>query len=370
MRIGLVCPYNITRGGGVQEGIIAIRRELAKRGHIAKIITPLPRVVDKSEWPDVIFIGTATDIKSPFATTAQVSVSLKSDEIEQVLEQEKFDILHFHEPWVPVMSQQLLRKSKSLNVATFHARLPDTLMSKTIEAVVTPYTKPLLKYLDGLTAVSEAAAEYVRTLTKHQIEIIPNGIDLSKYQVPRNNTKETKTVLFIGRLEKRKGVRYLLEAFALIQDQLPDSRLIVAGEGPDRERLEDQAKKLGLENVEFRGFVDEIDKLALLSEADVFCSPALYGESFGIVLLEAMAASVPTIAGDNPGYQAVLKERGKLSLVNPKEIDEFARRLSIFLGDSELKKLWCQWAGEYVKQFDYPKIVDKYEALYKKLIAK
>lgn len=370
MKIGLVCPYNITRGGGVQEGIIAIRRELAKRGHETKIITPLPKQVDKSEWPDVIFIGTATDIKSPFATTAQVSVSLKSVEIAQVLDTEKFDVLHFHEPWVPMMSQQLLRRSKSINVATFHARLPDTLMSKTIEAVVTPYTRPLLKYLDGLTSVSEAAAEYVRTLTDKDIEIIPNGIDLTKYQVPRNNMSDTKNVLFIGRLEKRKGVRYLLEAFAILQEHMPETRLILAGDGPDREKLEELAVNLGLENVEFKGFVDEIDKLALLSEADIFCSPALYGESFGIVLLEAMAASVPIVAGDNPGYQAVLRERGKLSLVNPKETEEFARRLSVFLGDNELKKLWCQWAATYVKQYDYPKIVDKYEKLYERLLAR
>ena len=369
LKIGLVCPYNITKGGGVQEGILAIRQELAARGHHAKIITPLPRDIDPGQWPGVIFIGTATDIKSPFATTAQISASLKSEEIEKVLNQEKFDILHFHEPWVPIMSRQLLSKSKgrSINIATFHARLPDTLMSKTIEAVITPYTKPLLKRLDALTAVSSAAADYVQNLTTKPVVIIPNGINLEKYKKTKR-TAHGKTILFIGRLEKRKGLRCLLSAYAIVQEAMPDVRLVLAGEGPDRSKLEMQAEQLNLKNVEFKGFVDEPTKMELLSEADVFCSPALYGESFGIVLLEAMAMDLPTVAGDNPGYAAVMQDRGKLSLVDPKNAAAFARRLELFLEDAELRQIWRDWAKEYVRVFDYPTVVDKYEALYMRLM--
>ncbi len=370
MKIGLVCPYNITKGGGVQEGVLAIRSELTRRGHSAKIITPLPKDINQADWPDVIFIGSATDVKSPFATTAQVSVTLRSEEIERVLTDEQFDILHFHEPWVPMMSRQLLGRSQSLNIGTFHAHLPDTVMSKTIEAVVTPYTKPLLKKLDCLTAVSDAAAEYVRSLTSKEVEIIPNGINLAKYQVPRNQDNDSKIILYIGRLEKRKGVKYLIKAFEQLSEDDDSVRLIIAGDGPDRQKLEEYVQEQRLHNIEFKGFVDEADKLALLSEANVFCSPALYGESFGIVLLEAMAASLPVIAGNNPGYQAVLKERGKLSLVNPKDTDEFSRRLSIFLEDTALKKLWCEWAQDYVKQFDYVNVVNAYEELYEKHIRK
>ncbi len=367
MKIGLICPYNISKGGGVQEGVLALQRELIKRGHTAKIITPAPRKVKNSVDPNIILIGTARDIRSPFATTAQVSVSVNTDDIEKVLQEEQFDILHFHEPWVPIMSRQVLSRSSSLNVATFHAHLPDTVLSKTIEAVVTPYTKPLLKNLHGLTAVSDAAAEYVKTLTDKEIEIIPNGINLARYEVPRNNGS-IRTILFVGRLEKRKGVKYLIKAFQVLAEDDDQVRLVIAGDGPDREKLEEYVRDNDIERVEFVGYVEEQDKLALLGEADVFCSPALYGESFGIVLLEAMAAKIPIVAGDNPGYRTVMRERGKLSLVNPKETDEFARRLSIFLSDSDIKKLWCEWASEYVKQFNYPNVVDKYELLYEKLL--
>src|SRR5690606_10257454 len=126
-----------------------------------------------------------------------------------------FDVLHFHEPWVPFLSHQLLARSRAKNIATFHAKLPDTVMSRTIEKVITPYTKTLLKYFSEMTAVSEAAASYVRTLTDENIEIVPNGIDLKKYVYKESDKpSSTPTVFYIGRLEKRKGVKFLIKAMA------------------------------------------------------------------------------------------------------------------------------------------------------------
>ena len=150
MKIGLVCPYHIFKGGGVQECVFALQKELEARGHVARIITPLPRDVDDTDGVHdcIDFVGTSANVKSPFHTTAQVSVSLDTSAMAEMLEREQFDVLHFHEPWVPIMSRQLLTQSDTVNVATFHAKLPETVMSKTIERVVTPYTKSVLKYLD------------------------------------------------------------------------------------------------------------------------------------------------------------------------------------------------------------------------------
>jgi len=372
MKIGIVCPYDIFRGGGVQEVVLELQKELTKRGHNSKIITPLHRDHKQSTHKDIIFIGASTDVKSPFHTTAQVSVSLNVEEIKSMLEREKFDVLNFHEPWVPIMSRQLLVKSKCVNVATFHAKLPETIMSKTIEKVITPYTKSVLKYLDELTAVSDAAAVYVRSLTRQPITIIPNGINLTNYKNNNNKTqaKDTnqKTILYIGRLEKRKGVKYLIKAFGLMQKEDSNLKLIIAGCGPDRQKLEDQVKNNRISNVSFVGYVSELQKLILLEKADLFCSPALYGESFGIVLLEAMAKGIVTIAGNNSGYTSVLKEMGEISIINPKDTAEFARRLHLLLYDEHLRDLWQKWAKDYVKQFSYPKIIDQYEALYVKAL--
>lgn len=369
MKIGLVCPYNIAKGGGVQEIVRAMQKELVARGHIVKILTPEPReMADSHRTKDTIFVGSAADFKSPLHTTSQFSVTADMYGIEQMLEEEQFDILHFHEPWVPMLSRQILSRSQSVNIATFHAKLPETMMSRTVSRVVTPYTKAVLRNLDELTAVSDAAAEYVCSLTDAPVAIIPNGIDLSVYKTVKHPIPKpgaTKKILFIGRLERRKGVNCLLEAYGLLSDRCDDVELIIAGDGPDREKLEYAAHEMELPNVTFLGYVSDKEKVKLLSTTDLFVAPALYGESFGIVLLEAMASGLVTVAGNNPGYASVLQELGSLSLVNPKDSPEFSRRMDVMLHDADLRKLWQKWAKEYVKQFSYTTIVDQYEEVYK-----
>jgi len=370
MKIGLVCPYNIAKGGGVQELVFAVQAELIARGHDVKIVTPLPRDMEEpAEHPGVIYIGTSTDFRSPMHTHVQISASADMDKVKAMLEEEQFDILHFHEPWIPVLSRQILQRSKSVNIATFHAKVPETLMSRTVIKVVTPYLKSVMKYLHVLTAVSDSAAEYVTGLTDEPVTIIPNGIDLTKYRVarPKKATKE-KTLLFIGRLEKRKGLKYLLQAYQLLSQDNPDLKLIIAGNGPDREKLELLAEDLKLKNISFLGYVSDELKLQLLSEADLFVSPAPYGESFGIVLLEAMATGTVCVAGNNSGYSDVMQGPGAISIVNTQDTEEFARRMRMLLEEDSLRELWCNWAKDYVKQFNYSYIVDDYEELYKSVL--
>ena len=366
MKIGLVLPYNITKGGGVKEHVMAQQAELTRRGHDVVIVTPQPREPYTADERKVVFLGSATDLKTPLNTVAQVSASVLTDEIDSLLEHEKFEILHFHEPWVPVLSRQILSRSNTVNVATFHAKLPETIVSRTMAKAITPYTKPLLRHIDAFTAVSEAAAEYLLSLSDVSVELIPNGIDLKRFRKNQNAERPEgpKTILYVGRLEHRKGVRYLLQAFALLQKREPDVRLIVAGDGPDREKLEVEANELGLQNIEFMGYIEENKKVELLHTVDLFCSPAIFGESFGIVLLEAMACGLVTVAGDNPGYESVMQGLGKLSLIDPKDTNAFAHRLQLLLFDDDLRALWQRWAKDYVKQFDYSKVVDRYEAVY------
>lgn len=364
MKIGLVCPYNIAKSGGVLEIVLATKAELINRGHDVKIITPLHREMADVELPDVIFVGSSTDFRSPTHTSVQVSATSDSDKIEDMLAEEQFDILHFHEPWVPMISRQILLKSSSVNIATFHAQVPETIMSRSLAKAVTPYLKSVLKYLHELTAVSEAGAEYVTSLTDEPVTIIPNGIDLTKFKWNTHHRTDGRTILYVGRLERRKGVKYLLMAFQLLLQEEPEAKLIIAGDGPDREKLELLAEDLKLTNVSFLGYISDDLKLDLLSEADLFCSPAIFGESFGIVLLEAMAVGTVVVAGNNSGYSGLMQDVGALSLVNPQDTVEFARRLRILLTEEPLRALWRDWAKDYVQQFNYPKIVDQYEELY------
>lgn len=365
MKIGLVCPYNIFRGGGVQECVLALKEGIEARGHEARIITPQPRGYKNESTDGILLIGTAQSIRAA-STYADVSVSVDTDKLETLLDREKFDIIHFHEPWIPILSRQILSRSSAIHIATFHAAMSERRTSRTVERVITPYTKSIFKYLDILTAVSPTATNYVGSLTSRKLQIVPNGIDLSKYkELPMKTQADGKiTILYIGRLEKRKGLKYLLKAFDLLSTENHDYRLIIAGDGPDRSKLEDLVQKDSIRGVSFLGYIDENTKLKLLQEADLFCSPALYGESFGIVLLEAMASGCVTVAGNNAGYESVLRERGQLSLVNPKDEIEFARRLKLLSTDQVLRDAWKSWAREYVKQYDYRSVVDQYFKLY------
>ncbi len=370
MKIGLVCPYNIAKGGGVQEVVRALCDELNKRGHDAKIITPQPREYKVVDTANVIFVGTSADFKSPMSTTAQVSASGSSDEIDSMLEREQFDVLHFHEPWVPMLSRQILSRSSAVNVATFHAKIPESIMSQTVMRAVTPYLKSVLKYLHDLTAVSEAAAEYIGTLTDDPIAIVPNGIDLSIYKATAHHMpKEKQMILYIGRLERRKSVKYLLQAYALVCNKLGNVELVIAGDGPDRAKLEAMVEDMELPHVTFLGYVTEAEKLELLQTADLFCSPAVYGESFGIVLLEAMASGVPIVAGNNAGYRSVMQGLGALSLIEPANSAEFATRLELLLSEPKLRQIWQEWAAEYIKQYSYNVVVDQYEEAYQVALA-
>jgi phosphatidylinositol alpha-mannosyltransferase len=369
MKIGLICPYNIAKGGGVQECVFAMQNELKLRGHDAYIITPRPKDYDVDPSKKIIFVGSATDFNSPLHTTIQVSAGI-NETIDEMLAEHEFDILHFHEPWVPMLSAQILSRSKCINVATFHAKLPETLMTRTMIKVVTPYTKSVLKYIDEFTAVSDAAAEYVCSLTDKPVALIPNGIDLNRYKAParRTDNKKQKTIFYLGRLEPRKGVSHLLHAFKILSESNPNVSLVIAGDGPDRAKLEAMVGDKNIPNVVFAGFITDKEKIHYLRTTDLYCSPALYGESFGIVLLEAMASGLVTVAGDNPGYASVMNGLGAISLVNPKHHAEFARRLNLLLQENDLRSLWRQWAAEQIPQYSYATIVSQYEEVYENAI--
>ncbi|HET7060496.1 MAG TPA: glycosyltransferase family 4 protein [Candidatus Saccharimonadales bacterium] len=372
MKIGLVCPYSINEHGGVLEVVLALKSGLEKRGHTVKIITPQPRKHDADTPADVIFVGTSVDFRTlSFSdTTSQVSSTADTDKIDAILAEENFDILHFHEPWMPLLSRQLLQRSKCVNVGTFHAKVTTAMTSRAILKVVAPYLKSVLKYLHVLTAVSASGAEYAADMTDRPITIIPNGIDLAKYRkLPVGKAKKDQLmILYLGRLERRKGTRYLLQAFQLLAQDNPDVELVIAGDGPDRERLEMMSDDLKLHNVSFLGFVSEDLKKELLAKADLFCSPAVFGESFGIVLLEAMATGTVTVAGNNSGYVDLMDEVGGISVVNPRDTEEFARRLDLLLHEKPLRDLWQKWAAGYVQQFNYPRVIEQYEELYKDAI--
>jgi phosphatidylinositol alpha-mannosyltransferase len=373
MRIGITCPYNIFNASGVGEVVLALQQELTKRGHYVKVITPRPRNYEGEVPESIITLGMSVKTKAFSGTAWQWSVSADNNDIDEMLQREKFDIMHFHEPWIPFLGQQIAQRSEAVNIATLHALAFDNVTSKTIKNVVTPYTKPMIKYFDEFTAVSEAATGYFKTLSDRPVTIIPNGIDIKRYS-KRPSTAvrhpNMKTIFYVGRLEDRKGVKFLLRAYNELSAKHDNIQLLIAGTGPDEKKLREYVNELKIPRVTFLGFISDEEKIHQLHRADLFCSPARYGESFGIVLLEAMAAGTPIIAGDNAGYVTTMKDTGSISLVNPQDTIDFARRLELMIFNEDIRLVWQKWAKNYVKQYDYKNIVSMYEDLYKKALKK
>ena len=368
LKIALICPYDIFKKGGVQTLIFNLKDNYKKQGHQVKIITPLIRGGKSLNDDDIIFIGRSRDFNSPLHTTVQISASVDYDFINSILEENQFDIIHLHEPWVPFISRQILVRSKAVNIGTFHAKIPERVISRTLVKVVNPYLKSVLDYLDGLTAVSESAKEYLTGLSSQNIKIIPNGIELKNFTFKKVDQQPHQRILYIGRLESRKGVKYLIDAYSEIYKANQSIELVIVGDGPSRSRLEIQAKVLKLDKIKFIGAVDDQAKIDLLKSSDLLCSPAIFGESFGIVLLEGLASGLPIVAADNSGYRDVLNGVGSLSLVNVKDKAAFVRLLNIFLNQTEVRQLYRQWAQDYIVNFDNQLVADQYLKYYYSLL--
>ncbi len=335
LKIAIFSPYNIFKGGGVQEHVNAQAKLLRARGHSVTILTPRPRRKLVRDAPrGVKFLGVSTRIRTPSATSADVSATVDFDAIERALAAE-YNVIHFHEPLIPLAPRQILTQAKGrgiLLVGTFHAALPGNRLGKSLVSTYKTYARGVLPYLDELTAVSPAAINYIQNYAQQKIEFIPNGIDLKLYK-PKKIERDPNLILFVGRLEKRKGVRQLIEAFYELKRAKPSAKLVIAGDGPLKKSLKTMVKDYGLSDVEFLGFIQDKQKIELLNRCSVFTSPALYGESFGIVLAEAMAMGAPVVAHQNDGYRWVLKETGRLSLADCNNPSEYAARLQLMMED-------------------------------------
>ena len=379
MKIGIVSPYYMHIYGGVQTLISNLSAQLRSQGYDVTIIAPRPPTkklpaLETSE--KVVILGNSINVnfKNPFHTTFPLAASNK-EVIAEFLEKEQFDVLNIHEPWMPLLPYQVLQEASCPIVGTTHGRWPQSLLNKSLETIRAPYLRMVLQKLDVITAVSSVAALNVANLkTETKIQIIPNGIDLERYQQEASALRKPQKqpyILYLNRLEKRKGPRCLIKAYSayLKNTNHPPLPLIIAGHGPQAKMLRNDVERLGLKDfVRFEGYVSKERKMELFSNAHLYVTPALYGESFGIVLLEAMATQTPFIAGDNEGYRVVSQQAGRLSLVDPRNSAKFARSLEAFCNDQELRARWLEWSDEAVQQYAYPNIVDQYAASFKKAI--
>jgi phosphatidyl-myo-inositol alpha-mannosyltransferase len=351
--------------GGVAEHVAHLRDEFQRTGHEVVVMAPRGRQGGLEVREGSYGIGrTITIPGNGSKMRLTFDVTLYAD-VKQIMARENFDIVHLHEPLMPVLPYMVLLNSKAVNVATFHAYSG----SQPWYSALKPYMSFVLTRLDGRIAVSPPARDFVMKYFDGQYDVIPNGIDVARYgdhvePFPWANDG-TPRILFVGRFEEsRKGFRYLIRALPLVRQQFPTAKLIVLGSGRP-EKFADLMDRYGVDDVEFKGFVSQEDKARYYASADVCCVPSTGNESFGYVIVEPMAAGRAVVATDIPGYASVVNRGHDGILVEPRDPQALALALVRVLADRDLRAMLGANGQVSAQKFDWPQVatqvLDAYE---------
>ena len=370
MRILQVSPYDFPYPGGVTEHVLALDREFRALGHEVAIMAPSAAEAPEVENPNFYRVGRRIVPLPVNQSTARLTLSpTLLPRVRRFLDERQFDVIHLQEPLVPALPLTVLRYSKALNVGTFHAARKSAFVYQSTR----PLIRRLQQKLDGKIAVSQAARDLVFRSYRGEYRIIPNGIDIDFYgrdvEPLPPLTDGLFNILFVGRFDKRKGLSVLLRAMQLVQQLQPRTRLVLVGAYRPHQRraYQRQVNQLGLRNVVFAGHVSQEDKQRYLKSSHIFCSPALGSESQGVVLLEAMAAGLPVVASDIPGYRALLLDGEGALLVPPKDHAALARTLLRLMRNDAKRAHLSEFGKQRAQAFAWPKIaarvVDYYEEL-------
>jgi phosphatidylinositol alpha-mannosyltransferase len=356
VRVGLVCPYSLSLPGGVQGQVLGLARSLRNLGHMVRVLAPCDGPPPEA---GVTPLGNSVPLASngsvaPIAPDAAATLRTIA-----ALRDEAFDVVHLHEPMVPGPTITSLLFCEQPVIGTFHRSGASSAYDK-----LKPVVRALAKRLDVSCAVSEDARATAHDALGGTYELLFNGIEIDRYAKATPWPTEGPTIFFIGRHEHRKGLAVLLEAMA----ELPkDVRLWVAGDGPQTAEL--KAASADDDRVEWLGRVTDDDAARRLRGADVFCAPSLHGESFGVVLLEAMASQTPIVASELPGYRNVARPDVDALLVEPGDASALAAALRRLLDDQSLATRLVAAGESRAEEFSMDHLAERYEQLYSGIVA-
>lgn len=366
MKIALVCPYDFATPGGVQDHVAHLAARFRELGHTVKVLAPSSDELSHTDG-DVYALGGVRGVPAN-GSIARISLSIGlAKRVKQILKAEQFDIVHLHEPLMPMLPITVLRFSDAVNIGTFHAYSESSYGYLWGKSILMRY----FRRLHGCIAVSPAAQEFASQYFPGLYTIIPNGIDTAEFISGAEPLPEFSdgmlNILFFGRLEKRKGLRYLLRAYPLVKSAFPNARLIVAGEGTARPAYQRWVAKNNIRDVVFTGRVSNEDRARMYASAHVFCAPNTGGESFGVVLLEAMAAGKPVVASAIPGYRSVVADGVDGLLFPPKDSQALATLLCRVLADAALRERLGSEGREKARRYDWSVVADGVLAYYQQI---
>src|SRR5882757_426241 len=360
MRIGMVCPYSFDVPGGVQAHVLQLAEVMLGYGHEVSVLAPssphvtLPDyVVSGGKAVPIPYNGSVARLRFGPATHRKVK--------KWILEGD-FDVLHLHEPNAPSLSMWALRVAEGPIVATFHTSTTKSLTLTVFQGIL----RPMHEKIVGRIAVSDLARRWqMESLGSDAVEI-PNGVDVDSFaSAPRlvGYPRPGKTVLFLGRYdEPRKGMAVLLDALPAVVERFPDVQLLIVGRG-DQDELRAQAGEFA-RHMCFLGLVDDAGKASAMRSADVYCAPNIGGESFGIVLVEALAAGTPVVASDLDAFRRVLRDGECGSLVPVGDGAALADALIAVLQDDALRERYVAAGSQVVRRYDWSVVASQIMRVY------
>ena len=357
LKVGIVSPYGYPHPGGVNEHVRHTYDAMTAMGHDAWIITSKYGRQRESEG-HVIRLGTGWAAPAN-GSVGRVTLGLRfKHQAREILEAYRFDILHFHEPFVPFLSPSMLDASDTVNIATFHA-FGGFSPSYWIGS---KFAGRLADLLHGRIAVSGAARHFINRYFPGEYRIIPNGVDLERFASaqPLEELRDgTLNILFVGRFEERKGLIHLLKAYHRLRKRRVDARLLVIGAGPKLREYRRFVGLRGIRDVEWLGRVSDADKVRYFASADIYCAPNTGQESFGIVLLEAMAAGVPIVASDIHGFKRVVERNVQGLLVEPRNPRALAAALYSLARDPDLRHEMGEAGRRRAPEFSWDRVTEQ-----------
>lgn len=360
MRIGMVCPYSFDVPGGVQSHVLQLAEVMRGRGHMVSVLAPSsPDAV----LPDYVVSG-GKAVPIPYnGSVARLRFGPVTHRlVKRWLAEGEFDVLHLHEPNAPSLSMLALQAAEGPIVATFHTSTTKSLTLSVFQGILRPYHEKIV----GRIAVSDLARRWqMEALGSDAVEI-PNGVDVGSFaSAPRmpGYPRAGKSVLFLGRYdEPRKGMAVLLAALPALVSRFPDIEILIVGRG-DEDELREQAGEHAL-HLRFLGQVDDAEKASALRSVDVYCAPHTGGESFGIVLVEAMAAHTAVVASDLDAFRRVLQDGAAGKLVPVDDSAAMASALIEVLSDDSLRARYVEAAAEAVQRYDWSVVAGQIMRVY------
>ena len=372
MKIGIVSQSYYPRYGGVTEHVHHTAVELRKRGHEVLIITSHFRRGESDNGNGVARIG--HNLLIPFnGAFVDLAVGLRLEQqMRGLLRTWDFDVLHTHAPLVPTLPLMAVKAAGCAQVGTFHTTGGRSRLLELLKG----YLTPLINKLDARIAVSNTARDFAATYFPGHYEVIPNGVDIERFHpavLPFDAWREPGRVnlLFVGRLDPRKGVQLLLDAMPEVVERTSGrARLLVVGDSYLRQKFENSVPAGLRKHVRFLGHVPSADLPRWYATGDVFVSPASGNESFGIVLLEAMACGRAVVASDIPGYRSVVVPEVNGLMFPPGDRAALARTLAALVDDPERRQALATRGRARALEFAWPRVTDRIEAVYREVVAR